>query len=93
MKCIPRVMVGNDSDDATEKKYFDLLSWGGFTVPSIVKWQSLYLFCYIDYADKFIVKHNESTSRESAERILETYFPKYVFTCEQHTDKGIHFAA
>ena len=28
------IMVGNDSDKATDKKYFDLLSRGGLTVPS-----------------------------------------------------------
>ena len=28
------MMVGNDSDTATDKEYFDLLSRGGLTVPS-----------------------------------------------------------
>ena len=28
------IMVGNDSDKATDKEYFDLLSRGGLTVPS-----------------------------------------------------------
>ena len=45
-------------------------------------------FAILDYADKFIARHNQSTIRESAERILETYSSKYIFTCEQHTEKG-----
>ena len=28
------IMVGNDSDKATDKEYFDLLSRGGLTIPS-----------------------------------------------------------
>ena len=36
------------------------------------------LYC----ADKFIARHNQPTLKESAERILETYSPKYIFTCE-----------
>ena len=44
-------------------------------------------------ADKFIVRYNESTIRESDERILETYSPKYIFTSEQHNEKGLKFAA
>ena len=60
----------------------------------LAKWQFVCAcFAILDYADKFIAKHNESTIRESAERILETYSPKYIFTCEQHTEKGLKFAA
>ena len=73
-------MVGNDSDDATEKQYFDLLSRGGLTVPSSQMAEFVCAcFAILDYEDKFIAKHNESTMRESAERILETYSPKYIF--------------
>ena len=50
-------------------------------------------FVLFDYADKFIARHNKSTIWESAERILETYSPKYIFTCEQHTEKGLKFTA
>ena len=49
-------------------------------------------FAILDYADIFIAKHNESTIRESAEIILETYSPKYILTCEQHSEKGLEFA-
>ena len=56
--------VGNDSDDATEKQYFDLLSRGGFTVPSS---QMAVIVCacfaIVDYADKFIARHNQSSKR------------------------------
>ena len=41
-----------------------------------VKWQILFV---LDYADKFTAKQFESTITESAERILESYFPKYIF--------------
>ena len=87
------LMVGADSDDAKEKQYFDLLSRGGLMIPSS-QMAGFICACFaiLDYSDKFIVKHDESTTRESAERILETYSPKYVFTCEQHTAKGYKFA-
>ena len=50
-------------------------------------------FAILDYEDKFIARHNKSTIRESAERILKIYSPKYIFTFEQHTKKGLKFAA
>ena len=50
-------------------------------------------FAILDYADKFIARYNPSTIRVSAERILETFSPKYIFTCEQHIEKGLKFAA
>ena len=87
-------MVGKDSDDATEKQYFDLFSQGGITVPSSQMVEFVCAcFVILDYADKFIARHNQSTIRESAERILETYSPKYIFTCEQHTEKRLKFEA
>ena len=43
--------------------------------------------------DKFITRHNQSTTRESAERILGIYSPKYIFTSEQCTEKRLKFAA
>ena len=70
------VMVDNYSDDATEKKYFDLSSQGGLTVPSSQMAESV-CACLLDYADNFIARHNESTIRESAERILETFSKIY----------------
>ena len=50
-------------------------------------------FALFDYADKFIARHNQSTIRKFVERILETYSPRYIFTSEQHTEKGLKFAA
>ena len=87
-------MVGNDRDNAIEKQYFDLLSRGGLTIPSNQMAEFVgTCFAILDYADKFIAKHNQSTIRESAEIILETYSPKYIFTCEQHSEKGLKFAS
>ena len=43
--------------------------------------------------NQIIMQINLVTIRESPERILKTYSPKYIFTCEQHTDKGLNFAA
>ena len=40
----------------------------------------------IDYASKFIARHNEYP-------IMETYSQKYIFTCEQHTAKELKLAA
>lgn len=57
------VMVGNDSDDAIEKQYFDLLS-RGLTVPSSQMAEFICAcFAMLEYADKFIVKYNEFTTR------------------------------
>ena len=78
------IMVGNDSDKATDKEYFDLLSQGGLTVPSrqIVEFVCA-CFAILEYADQFIVKNHEST-RVSAEQVLG----KYSFTCEKRIEKG-----
>ena len=87
-------MVGNDSDDATEKQYLDLLSQGGLTIPSS-QMAAFVCACFVilHYADKFVARYNQSTIRKFAKRILETYSPKYIFTYEQHTEKGLNFAA
>ena len=63
------VLIGNVSDHATEKEYFDLLFRGGLTFSS---WAG---FAIIDYAVKSIII-------ESAERFLEIYSPKYIFICD-----------
>ena len=42
---------------------------------------------------KYMNSLNQSLIREYTERILETYSPKYIFTSEQHTEKGLEFAA
>ena len=86
-------MIGCDTEDATEKQYFDLLSRGGLTVPSSQMAEYVCAcFSILDYSDKFIVQHG-STTRESAEEILKIYSPKYIFTCEQHIEIGQKFAA
>ena len=73
--------------------YITLLSWGRLTFPSSQMAEfACVCFAILDYADKFIARHNQSTIRESAERILETYSPKYIFTCKQRTEKGLKFA-
>ena len=86
-------MVGNDSDKATDKEYFDLLSWGGLTVPSRQMAEFVCAcFAILEYADQFIVKNHVSTTRMSAEQVLGIYSPKYSFTCEKHIEKGLIFA-
>ena len=72
-------MEGSDSDDALEKQYFDLISWGGFMVPSSQMVDFVCAcFALLDYADKFIARHNQSTRRDSAEKfwklILQSIF-------------------
>ena len=64
------IMVGNDSDKATDKEYFDLLSRGGLTVPSRQMAEFVCAcFAILEYADQFIVKkswiHNKSVCRSS----------------------------
>ena len=44
------IMVGNDSDKATDKEYFDLLSYCS------IKTNSSACFAILEYADQFIVK-------------------------------------
>ena len=46
-----RAMIGNDSDDTTEKQYFNLLSQGGLTVSSSQNGR-------VCDEDKFIARHN-----------------------------------
>ena len=51
------VKVGNDSDDVTEKLYFDLLSREGLMIPSNQMAVFVYAcFAIHDYADKSIYK-------------------------------------
>ena len=88
------IVVGNDSVDAAEKQYFDLLSRRGLTVPSSQMAEFICAcFAILDNTDKFIGRHNQSTIREFAEKNLETYSLKYIFTCEQQTERGFKFAA
>ena len=86
------IMVGNDNDKATDKEYFDLLS-RCLTVPSGQMAEFVCgCFAIREYADQFIVKNHESTTRVSAEQVLGVYSPKYSFTCEKHIEKGLIFA-
>ena len=91
-KC-PFFMVGNN-EEKSDNHYLNLLSRGGLTIPStqIAEFISS-CFAILDFCDEFIELHRQSTTRKSAETILETYSPKYVFTCEQHIEKGYKFAA
>ena len=51
------IMVGNDSDKATDKEYFDLLSHRGLSVPSRQMAEIICAcFAILEYADQFIVK-------------------------------------
>ena len=85
-------MVDNDSDKATDKEYFDLLS-RGLTVPSRQMAEFVCAsFAILEYADQFIVKNHESTTRVFTEQVLGIYSPKYSFTCEKHIEKGLIFA-
>ena len=49
-------------------------------------------FAILEYADQFIAKNHESTTRVSAEQVLGIYSPKYSFTSEKHIKKGLIFA-
>ena len=40
-------------------------------------------FAILEYADQFIVKNHESTTRVSAEQVLGIYSPKYSFTLKK----------
>ena len=86
-------MVGNDSDKATDKEYFDLLFRGGLTVTSRQMAEfACACFAILEYTDQFFVKNHESTTRGSADQVLGIYSPKYSFTCEKHIEKGLIFA-
>ena len=50
------VRLGNDCDDATEKQYFVLFTWGRFIIPSS-QLAVCVCFAILDYADKFIERH------------------------------------
>ena len=86
------IMVGNDSDKATDKEYFDLLSCGGLSVSSrqMAEFFFVLVFAILEYADQFIVKNHESTRRMSTEQVLGIYSPKYRFTCEKHIEKDLY---
>ena len=82
------------ADDVEERSYFDLLSRGGLTVPSSPMAEFVCAsFAILDYTDKFISKDINSTTQSAAQIILKLYTPKSVFTCEDHIDRGLKFAA
>ena len=84
-------MVGNESDKATNKEYFDLLSRGGLTVPSR-QMAEFFCACFAICRSIYSKKNHESTTRLSAEHVLGIYSPKYSFTCEKNIEKGLIFA-
>ena len=88
------ITVGNDSDKATDKEYFDfVISRGSLIVPSrqMVEFVCT-CFAILEYADQFTIKNHESTTSMSAEQVLGIYSPKYSVTCEKHIEKGLIFA-
>ena len=85
-------MVGNDVE-TSENRYLNLLSRGGLTIPSTKIGEYVCsCFAILDFSNQLIEKHKQSTTRKCAEKILETYSPKYIFTCEKHIEKGFKFA-
>ena len=69
------------------------LSRGVLTVPSRQIAEFVRdCFALLEYADQFIVKNHESTTRVSAEKVLGIYSQNYSFTCEKHIEKGLIFA-
>ena len=86
------LMIGNDTE-IKENHYLNLLSRGGLIIPSTQIAEFICsCFAILDFADNFIEKHKHSTTRKAAEIILDTYSPKYIFTCDQHIEKGYRFA-
>ena len=86
-------MVGDENDDVPE--YFQLLSRGGLTVPSVPMAEYVCgAFAILDYADKLIEKDNSgTTTRSAADIILKLYAPKSIFTCSNHIEWGHTFAS
>ena len=69
------IMVGNDSDKAIDKEYFDLLSRGGLTVPSRQKAKFICAcFAILEYADQFRVKKIMNPPQE----YLQNKFWEYI---------------
>ena len=69
------IMVSNDSDKATDKEYFDLLSRGGLTVQSRQMAEFVCAcFAILEYADHFIVKKNMKPQKEC----LQNKFWEYI---------------
>ena len=68
-------MEGNDSNKATDKEYFDLLSRGGLTVPSRQMAEFVCAcFAILEYADYFRVKKKMKPQQES----LQNKFWEYI---------------
>ena len=85
-------MIGNDVE-TNENDYLDILSRGGLMIPSTkIAEYICSCFAILDFSTQFIEKHKQFTTRQCAEKILETYSPKCIFTCEQHIENGYKFA-
>ena len=79
-----KCMIGQ-IDNEIKNNYLNSLSRGGLTIPSsqIAEYVCA-CFAILDYANRFIERHGQSTTREAAETIFKIYSPKFAFTCEQN---------
>lgn len=89
-----QVLMIEQDENQPPNEYFKSLSRGGLTIPSqYINNFVCNCFAILDYADKFIEKHNEVSTRVAAEYVLKTYASNEIFTCEKHTESGRRFAA
>ena len=78
------------SEDGTgvNKKYLDLLSRGGLTVPDATFADYVsHLFAALDVIELPLMKHAKQTIRMSALDILSRYFQDYTISCADHEKK------
>ena len=85
-------LIGS-KDDILHDEYFNILDRGGLTVPSSHLNEFVYSsFAILDYAHDHMRKHNVTKVRKAATKVLDSYAPRAMFTCEKHVDWGQLFA-
>ena len=88
-----KTVLGESNIDDQRNKYMLLLSRGGLTVPSSVTADFVcQSFAILDFADAYIEKQFEISTRAAAEFILHSFAPNLVFTCTEHISWGWKFA-
>ena len=76
-----------------ENRYFNLLSRGGFTVPSpSLADFVVHSFAILDIVDDKIMKFPSIPTREAAEFLIKKYSSAVRFTCDLHCEWGMKFA-
>ena len=85
--------LAGSKDGVDHDQYLKILNRGGLTIPSSYLNEFVQSsFAVLDYAHGLMRKHNITSVRDTATKILGRYAPRVAFTCEKHIEWGHIFA-